>query len=454
GVNWDAQLMGVKIFSDTGNTNAAAIVRGILYATANGARITSNSWGGGAYNEAIRDAFANSPALHIMAAGNSGTDNDAAPHYPSSYDLPNILAVASTDRNDQRSSFSSYGVNSVDLAAPGSDIYSTLPNGQYGVKSGTSMATPHVTGVAGLIATAYPEASNDEIKARLLGSVVPQDNLQGKVLSGGRVNAANAVENDTTAPATPGGLSATADGSRRVKLRWTAPGDDDMEGKARGYEIRYSSEPITNDEDFSTATPVESPPVAEAGAPQEVQVTVAPSGEARTLHFAVRAYDNASNFSPVAVTQVNMPAGQIAFQDGGAESFDPQGTWGQVEAEGRGQVWTDSPDGNYEPNTNSSLVTKTFSLKGIKNPALVFDAKYSLEDGQDQVIVEAHNGHWYSWWNDQAVFTGNSDWKQHVIDLSGYDGDSVRLRFRLKSDGSSNQDGIYLDNLQVVGDPA
>ncbi len=193
GVNKHANIMGIKIFSDSGSTNAAAIIRGIQYATKMGARITSNSWGGGAANEGIKQAFAASPALHIMAAGNSGTDNDARPNFPSNYDLANNVAVAATDHNDGIASFSQYGATTVDLGAPGVKILSTVPGGQYGVKSGTSMATPHVAGAATLIASAYPDISNEDLIARLLGGVDKVATLDGKTVTGGRLNVNNSL---------------------------------------------------------------------------------------------------------------------------------------------------------------------------------------------------------------------------------------------------------------------
>ncbi len=193
GVNKHANIMGIKIFSDSGSTNAAAIIRGIQYATKMGARITSNSWGGGAANEGIKQAFAASPALHIMAAGNSGTDNDARPNYPSNYDLSNNVAVAATDHSDGIASFSQYGATTVDLGAPGVKILSTVPGGGYGVKSGTSMATPHVAGAATLIASAYPDISNEDLIARLYGGVDQVASLDGKTATGGRLNVNNSL---------------------------------------------------------------------------------------------------------------------------------------------------------------------------------------------------------------------------------------------------------------------
>lgn len=203
GVNQQANLMAIKIFNNSGSTNAAAIVRGINYASKMGARVTSNSWGGGAYNQAVYDAFNASPALHIMAAGNDGTDNDASPHYPSSYELPNNVAVAASDRYDNRAKFSCYGKESVDIAAPGKDILSTVPGGKYAYKSGTSMATPHVTGVATLLVSAKPELTNDQLKERLYQGADHLENWDGIVAGGRRLNAYGALTWEPPPPPPP-----------------------------------------------------------------------------------------------------------------------------------------------------------------------------------------------------------------------------------------------------------
>jgi len=129
GVNWQARIMPIKIFNDEEKPRAprSAILRGISYAGKNGARITSNSWGGGGRSWSVKRAFSGSKAFHLMAAGNDSQNNDKKSYYPANYGLDNSLAVASITRWGSLSSFSNYGKEKVDLAAPGSSIYSTVP---------------------------------------------------------------------------------------------------------------------------------------------------------------------------------------------------------------------------------------------------------------------------------------------------------------------------------------
>ncbi len=129
----------------------------------------------------------------MAAAGNNARNNDLIPHYPSSYDVPNIIAVAATDDNDELALFSNYGRNSVDLGAPGVSILSAVLNDDYGYKSGTSMATPHVAGAAGLLWAEYTGLTNDEIKAGILDAVDKIPALAGKTVTEGRLNAYSAL---------------------------------------------------------------------------------------------------------------------------------------------------------------------------------------------------------------------------------------------------------------------
>ena len=133
--------------------------------------------------------------MFVAASGNNGTSNDRSPHYPSNYDLPNVISVAATDHNDALTSFSNFGIKTVHIAAPGKDITSTWLNDDYRDASGTSMATPYVAGIAALIVANDPKISIEKLREKVLKSVDKIESLNGKVESGGRINAAKALEN-------------------------------------------------------------------------------------------------------------------------------------------------------------------------------------------------------------------------------------------------------------------
>lgn len=198
GVNYKAKIMPVKFLNASGSGYASDAIEAILYAARMGAKVMSNSWGGIGYSiselNAINTAYANgNGALFVAAAGNNSTDNDLAPFYPASYEVPNVVSVAATDNNDAMAWFSCYGFTSVDLGAPGVDIYSTKPGSAYQYLSGTSMATPHVSGVAALIMAAYPYLTVNEVKNLILNSTDPLASLKDKTVTGGRLNAFRAL---------------------------------------------------------------------------------------------------------------------------------------------------------------------------------------------------------------------------------------------------------------------
>ena len=202
GVCWSVKLLDAKFLGNRGGTTANA-VKAVDYFTglkAKGLNIvaTNNSWGGGGFSQALKDAIDRADAagiLFIAAAGNSGTNNDATPSYPSNYTSANVIAVAATTSTGGLASFSQYGATTVDLGAPGSGIWSSIPKksgknivSSYASYSGTSMATPHVTGAVALYASTHQGATAAQIKAAILGSVVATPSLAGKCATGGRLN--------------------------------------------------------------------------------------------------------------------------------------------------------------------------------------------------------------------------------------------------------------------------
>src|SRR5438093_12811349 len=134
GVSWNVRLMPLKFIGADGTGDVADAVRALHYATAMGAQVSNNSWGGNEYSQALGDSIAEADAhgsLFVAAAGNDSSDNDASPQYPSGYDLPNVISVAASDSSDQLAYFSNHGRATVDLAAPGQSIYSTWPGNSY-----------------------------------------------------------------------------------------------------------------------------------------------------------------------------------------------------------------------------------------------------------------------------------------------------------------------------------
>jgi len=195
GVNWNVKIMALKFLDSSGSGYISNAISAIQYANSHGAQVISDSWGGAGNSQALKDAIDASSAVVVCAAGNNGVNTDTSPQYPSAYPSNNIIAVAATDDNDNLASFSNYGATSVDVAAPGVSIYSTYPGNLYTTMSGTSMATPHVAGVAALVKAAAPSYTAAQIKTTIMNGVDMKPGLSGRCVTGGRLNAKNSIGN-------------------------------------------------------------------------------------------------------------------------------------------------------------------------------------------------------------------------------------------------------------------
>ena len=197
GTTWKTQLMAAKFLDANGSGSTANAIKAIDYAMRMGAHVMNNSWGGGGFSTALKTAIEAAQSRGIVfaaAAGNDGRDADATPNYPSGYDVSNIIAVMASDQADKRASFSNWGKTSVDLAAPGVSILSTLRNNQYVSFSGTSMATPFVTGAAALVKAGHPGWTAEQIKKHLMDTADKIPDLQNMSITGGRLNLEKAVQ--------------------------------------------------------------------------------------------------------------------------------------------------------------------------------------------------------------------------------------------------------------------
>lgn len=201
GVNWKVKIMPLKFMNASGFGTSKSAIEAINYVIDRkragvNVRIISASWGtklrSRALEDVIRKAYEEG-ILFVAASGNDSLSTDLLPQYPASYKLGNVISVAALNRQDELASFSNYGVKSVHIAAPGANILSTWLGNEYEEHSGTSMATPMVSGIAALVLSKRPDLSVEELRSILLNSVDKLPSLNGKVATGGRINAAKAV---------------------------------------------------------------------------------------------------------------------------------------------------------------------------------------------------------------------------------------------------------------------
>lgn len=371
GVMWDARIMPLKILNAYGEGSIADEIAALDYVVMMknrgvNIRAVNASFGGGVYSSAEYDAISkvnNSGIIFVTAAGNGGDDdlgdnNDITPSYPANYNLPNIVAVAATDQNDNLASFSNYGPQSVHVAAPGVRILSITANGLY-YSSGTSMATPHVTGLVGLLCSEYPSFSLSQIKSTLIKYVDILPSLSGKIKSGGRINAYKALSSLLS----PSGLKANNILSNSISLQWTdrATGEDGYKLERKEGNGSYS---------LISTLPLNSYSY------QDATVT-----DGLSYSYRVRAFNDIaeSNYSDevVAVTPLKAPSNlslsaevfkvTLRWTDNSSseegfriERKGPDGAYVMIATTGANI--TTYVDGNLQPSTTYSYRVKAYNL--------------------------------------------------------------------------------------------
>gem|GEM_PF-2721931 len=202
GVNWEVTMVSVKIFSTNGSTSLDAILRGLdwFYKNSDTIKVINHSWGGTGYSQFIYEGFKlldEAGVVNVVAAGNNGSklgdeaSGELATMYPAMYQLENSIVVAAHDNKGQRASFSNYSEEYVDIAAPGVDIRSSIPGNYYDSFSGTSMATPNVTGAVALLWSAEPSLTPAQLKSRILSAGEETPTLKGVSAGAKRLNILN-----------------------------------------------------------------------------------------------------------------------------------------------------------------------------------------------------------------------------------------------------------------------
>ena len=453
GVNWNVSLVGLKFLSGSGSGTLEDAVKAIEYGTSLGVSLTSNSWGGGGFSQTMMDAIKSANdhgILFIAAAGNSSSNNDTTPSYPASYEVDNVISVAASDNKDQMAYFSNNGVRSVHVAAPGVDIWSSVPGSKYEKMSGTSMATPHVAGLAALIKSTIPDGTASQVKARILSGVDRSEYWASRVSSGGRINALNSLEVDSVPPSEIADLSVVSTGTMTVTLQWSPVGDDGAQGNASAYEVRASDRPIATDAEWVAARRVKAVTSIVDG---KVQAVLNFPDFNQHGYIAVRASDNVGNVSrggnsvEFATRQVNR------FFDRSATSMDgftADAPWGIENLADGTAVFSDSPGADYATSVNISMTSTAITIPS-SDVTLSLESSYDLENSFDNLFVEFSKDNGATWTSlDKLTGTsGGFSRKLYPMSTMGLSG-SLQIRFRLQTDSSIGRSGVQIKNISLI----
>lgn len=478
GVNWKVKIAACKFLSASGSGTTTNAIKCFNYfeqlqkSQGIKVRVTNDSWGGGGSSQALKDAMAAlDTTIHAAAAGNA---NSSAPSYPAAYDLDNIISVAATDHNDDYAGFSNWGIPHVDLAAPGVGILSTVPTGTcplcspsgYATASGTSMAAPYVAGAAAAIWSEYPSLTLPQVKQRILAGVDLLTDKSKETVTNGRLNLFNSLEKDETPPAAVGDLAVSEVFLSKVKLTWTATGDDGFKGQAHSYDLRYASSPIS-DANWEQAQQVPNEPQPQAPGILET-IVVEGLEPGATYYFGLKVFDNVGNASPISNVAVgSTSAGKPVFQDN-MESGPGEWTVAGIDAlwhlsthrsHSPETAWYYGIDGQWNYDTGGTntgvLVSPPIQLGNVDDALLVFWEWSELENSpafdRTRVQISTDGQSWTTIFESHGT---DETWRRRLVDLSPYVGKAgaVQIRFWFDTiDARFNKfEGWYVDDVQVL----
>jgi subtilisin family serine protease len=422
GVAWEVRLMACKFLSASGSGALSDAIECINFAVSKGAKVMNNSWSGGGYSQALYDAIAaarDAGVLFVAAAGNSADDADLTPHYPAAYEVENVISVAALDRMDHLASFSTYGRQSVDLGAPGVSIYSSTAGSDtdYQYFNGTSMATPHVSGVAALVLARFPDISIPELRQRLLASVVPVPALAGKCVTGGRVNACNAltVAADgifevavSTSPSSP--LPAGSVANLFVSVSDLAPVNNAtvFAGVAGQGDLTLANDGIAPDALAGDNIYSAQFPVPASGSSLAIQLAVTAPGKlpaTNVVTFAIRIAPTNDLFSarapllggPVSVSSANMDASKESGEPSHGGNAGGKSVWWTWTAPVSGLVSVTTAGSSFDTllgvYTGNSVESLTLIAGNDDSDGLTSAVQFTATAGQSyQIAVDGYSG--------------------------------------------------------------
>lgn len=447
----NARIMPIRMYRGQ-TTWMSDLIRGIDYAWQNGAKVISVSYNIDGYTQLLVEAIQRAGAADVVYANSAGNNGQNIDNLRGAIKrvAPNATFIAATNRNDQLASFSNFG-STVDVAIAGEDIYSTLPGNTYGNMSGTSMATPMAAGVIASLRSRFPTQSAVQIIARLAGSAEVLPQLTGRIAFG-RVNFQNALDQDSVNPSDPGAPALLRRSATTLRLQFTASGDDGTSGSASRYDVRISPNPI-NAGNFGAALPYAGEvPTGPAGTTLRLSLAGLPTSSA--FYVGIRAFDNVGNQSGVvSAGPFRTAAANYTDPIANASSFTPQAgsAWATTNAQFNSPSlsWTDSPAGNYANNADTSLTSA--AAIPLPGPAtLRVFARTDLESGYDflniQTSIDGGNT-----WVTGARITGVSGWRSYSIPLPAGSAQGLRIRFNMTTDGSVVGDGVWVDDIQLIG---